>query len=148
MVLTDEERVIISKEWHLVTHPTWHVGTRAPDPHEVGYVVTDACDNGYALIVFTRDGRILSSNSGQLKFDAKMLARCIYYKELRCINRGNSEAMDMLHRINHVETHMISVPSKHNGSDTDSRGWPWDETRLATHSPGSSTRRSRSAQQD
>ena len=81
MKLTDEERVVLSKEWHLVTHPTWHIGSRYPESHEIGYVVTDACDDGFAYIVFSRDGRILF-NSGQLRFDAKLQARCIYYKEL------------------------------------------------------------------
>ena len=39
----------------------------------------------------------------------------------------NSVAMEMLHRITHIESHMITVVSKHNGADADSRGLAWDE---------------------
>lgn len=94
ILLSSEEKASLARGWHNVLKPQWWHGNPRAKPHEIGYVATDACDEGYGWVIFNRDGEILEI-SPQIKFeehsktssfgsplDAALRNHHIYLKEL------------------------------------------------------------------
>ena len=93
--LTAEEKSLLAKEWHHVVHPTWHSGSRRAEPHEIGYVATDACDTGYGYVVFTGNGDIIEI-SKQFLFDEYQQKWHIFLKEMHGSVEGILRTKELL----------------------------------------------------
>lgn len=89
--LTEDERADIQYEWANVVQPPWITPHPVIDEARTVYLATDACGEGWAWVIVTKEGEVLRSSS-QLLFPPMLKDAHIYLKELYAVVHGIKEA--------------------------------------------------------
>jgi hypothetical protein len=83
--ISPTEMIALENEWEHVRHPRWH-SIETFNPRNIR-VATDACVDGWAVVVMSADGIILW-NSGKQEFTKDLHTSHIYLKELHAAIEG------------------------------------------------------------